>query len=197
MGTFMFGGIHHSSKAKWRIAVVGSLLLLLTIFAFWPFRFCYDSICSQCGAIQHTTEWQLPHSKYSFYIYSTIEATPLSRYLETSNLIAKHSHSWLFEHGGGNGVRCALGDGDSIRASVMSPEVVRLLELVREYGEQAEREKLLRYALDRNIYISRSILSLAMSVPANGFSSKAEYKAWISDHSFLIDDALEAAKKNK
>jgi hypothetical protein len=34
----------------------GSLGLLAATFVFWPFRFGYDSVCSQCGATRETTE---------------------------------------------------------------------------------------------------------------------------------------------
>ena len=184
-----------SRKTKWCSAALGGLFLMFAAFAFWPCRFYYDSVCSQCGAIRYTTKWQLPQSGHSLFTHSTAETTPLSRYLTSSGLVTAHPHHWLFGHGGGNGVRCALGEGDSIRASVMSLEIARLLEFARQYGEQYESGKFLRLTFDRDI--SRTVLSLAGSVPTNGFSSREQYRSWISDEGWVIDQALEFAQKSR
>src|SRR5438309_425937 len=110
-------------QIKWFSMGAAFLILISAAFAFWPFRFYYDSVCSQCGAAKWTTEWQLPYSQTSLYSHSSVQETALSSYLARSGYIGTHSHRWLFGHGGGNGVRCALGDGDSIRQSVTSPNV--------------------------------------------------------------------------
>lgn len=55
------------SRTSRRQIGVGGLLALTAIVIFWPFCFFYDSVCSQCGAIQHTTMWQLPHGQHSFF----------------------------------------------------------------------------------------------------------------------------------
>lgn len=183
-----------SRTSKWMIGV-GCFFVVVVAFAFWPFRFYYDSVCSQCGVIQQTTEWQLPHSQHSFFSHSAITQTPFSIYLTSSGGVGEHAHQWLFGHGGGNGIRCALGDGDSIRASVTSPDVARFLAFNRQYGNQEESGKLEKFVFDRDI--SRTILSLAAAVPTNGFATRAQYGTWLSEQGWLIDDALAIAKQNR
>lgn len=175
---------------KWLMGGCG-LLVLAATFVFWPYIFCYDSVCSQCGAIKQTTEWHLPNSDYSF-THSSIEQTPLSTYLTSAGIVGAHSHHWLFGHGGGNGIRCALGDGDQIRATVESPEVVRFLALGRQFGDPEENSNFLRYAFDRDI--SRGVCFIARSVPTNGFATREQYRAWMAEYDFLIKDAIEYSK---
>jgi hypothetical protein len=183
-----------SRKFKWLIGV-GSLFVLTAALAFWPFCFFHDSVCSQCGALQHVTEWQLPHSRYSFFRRFSVEPTVLSDYLLSSGVVSAHEHQWLFGHGGGNGVRCALGDGDRIRATVGSADVARLLSMTRQFGEQQQSRELLRFAFDRDM--SRSIRFLAANVPTNGFASAEEYRVWIADNRWLVDDALEIEQQSR
>jgi hypothetical protein len=174
-----------------RLIGAGILLLGAAIFILWPFRFSYDSVCSQCGAIQNTTEWQLPFSRHTIFKHSTIESTPLSRYLTTAGIISEQPHQWLFGHGGGNGIKCALGDGDNLRATVTSPETVRLLRFSRQFGEPEESAKFLTLVFDRNS--SHEMVGLAASVPTNGFSSSEQYHAWVEDQRWFIDFAQERA----
>lgn len=177
--------------SKWRMGFYALIVLAIT-FVFWPFRFSYDSVCSQCGAIMQTTEWQLPYRHYTFFTCSSIRQTSLSSYLTSSHIVGTHSHHWLFAHGGGNGITCAQGDGDLIRAGVTSPEVVRLLDFSRQFGNQPECSNFLRYTLDRDI--SRTVVSLASSLPPAGFATRKEYQAWVTNQNFLIQDAVEASK---
>jgi hypothetical protein len=185
-----------SRKTKWcSVGTGGVVVLLFAAFLFWPFRFDYYSVCSLCGARQYTTEWQLPHSRQTLFDNSTVETTPLSRYLTSSGTVSNHSHAWLFGHGGGNGILCAIGAGDDIRGSVESPEVVRLLVFSKQYGDQGEASKFVRYILDR--HMSRTMLRFAITVPTNGFSGREQYHSWIADQAEIIDDALEAAKQDR
>jgi len=183
-----------SRKSKWTIAI-GSLLVLAAVFACWPFRFSYYSVCSECGAMQDTTEWQLPRSQHSFFRHSAVEPTVLSSYLTSSGIVGPHQHRWLFGHGGGNGVLCALGDGDGIRPTATSAEVVRFLAFSRQFGEQQDNSNFLKFAFDRDM--TRTILSLATVVPTNGFESREAFRVWIADQRYLIDDALETAKRDR
>ena len=175
--------------------MIGAALLLCGAGVFWPFCFSYDSVCSKCGASRYTREWQLPHSQHSLFAHSQIVSTPLSQYLSSSGMVQAHSHQWLFGHGGGNGVRCALGDGDSIRSSVWSHEVTNLLDAARRYGEEGEASKLLRLTFDRDL--SRTVRSLASFAPTNGFASREAYRSWISEQAYIIDQGLEMAGEKK
>ena len=154
-------------------------------FTFWPYRFYSDSFCSICGAYKWTREWQLPHSDAWFFRWSTYSETALNRYLTSSGVVTPHAQRWLFAHGGGNGVRCALGDGDSIRSSVASSEVVRLLEATRVYGGSHEFREYLRLTFDRDH--SRKVKMLANSMPTNDFPNKAAYRSWVEEQAIWVE----------
>jgi hypothetical protein len=144
--------------------------------------------------MQKTTEWQLPWGRQTFFARSEIEPTPLSIYLARSGTVTAHSHQWLFVHGGGNGIKCALGDGDELVGTVMSPNVVRFLMFSGHYGEPEETGKLLKMAFDRDA--SHTIQGFATLVPTNGFSNREQYRAWISDQRPYFDDLIETAKQS-
>jgi hypothetical protein len=179
---------------RWKVGVA-SLLLAATSIVIWPFRFSYYSICSECGAIQNTIEWQLPWSRVVLFKYSTVEATPLSSYLTTPGVLAPHTHRWLFGHGGGNGITCAQGDGDLIRGTVTAPEFAQLVELTRQFDDPEQSNRFLRWGFDRDV--TRTMRDLAGSIPTNGISSRDQYRAWLSDQSWLIADVREAASHEK
>lgn len=183
-----------SLTSRWKIGF-GILVALTAIFAFWPFYFSYDSVCSLCGAIQQTTRWHLPHSQHSFYKRSGTKPTALSSYLTSSGIVAAHEHQWLFGYGGGNDIFCALGPGDGIRATVTSAKVARLLSMSRQFGDPKKFNELMRYAFDPGM--SRTVLRIAARMPLNGFTSTEAYQSWFTDQSSLINDALEMAKQSR
>ena len=191
-GLAVFLTMRISRPFKWLLGI-GTLLVLAATFAIWPFRFSSYSVCSQCGAIQHKTEWQLPQIPGTFFTASAITQTVLSDYLTSSGDAGVHSHQWLFGHGGGNGIRCALGVGDVIRATVSAPEVPRLLAWNREFGHQTKSADLLRFTLDPEM--SRTVLLLAAAVSTNGFANAETYRVWFEEQRWRIDDALEMAKQ--
>jgi len=171
--------------------IFGGLLFLTCAAFFWPFCFYSYSICVKCGASRRTREWQLPRSQSSFFSHSSVTGTPLSLYL-SSTVVPKHAHLWLFGHGGGNGVRCALGDGDALRSSVSSSNVVAFLECTRRYGQSNEFAKFLTLTFDRDQ--SRGVLSLAVLMPTNGFSSQEAYRAWILEQSPWMEVIFDPGK---
>src|SRR5262245_10027550 len=111
----------------------GAALLLSATIALWPCRFYYDSVCAKCGTLRYTTVWQLPysHSDFGFFKSSTESESELSSYLKSSGQVRAHKHDWQFGHGGGNGVRCAIGGGDELRSQVKSKDIPCLLEQFR------------------------------------------------------------------
>src|SRR4026208_265162 len=82
--------------------------------------FHYSSVCGQCGATRHSTDWHVPLTDITLFHHSSDDQTPLSRCLQTNGLVATHNHNWLFCHGAGNGCRCALGDGRHIESAAKS-----------------------------------------------------------------------------
>lgn len=181
-------------KGNWICVIIVWAILLPIAVVLWPFRFSYDSFCTHCGAEQFTTEWQLPGCDWTFFRISSVKATPLSQYVTSSHLAEAGSHDWLFAHGGGNGVRCALGSGDRLRDSVQSANLVRFLQLVREFGGEAESKEFLRLALDPEA--SWKVSQAGLFLPENGFSTVSDYRSWISENDLEIEK-LEAASKKK
>src|SRR5689334_2267619 len=94
-----------TSGAACLIAVI--VLALLGMRA----AFSYTSICPICGEIQETTEWQLPFTQVTYHTSTYVASSPLSRIISKRHPVGLHAHQWQFCIGGGNGVRCALGDG--------------------------------------------------------------------------------------
>jgi hypothetical protein len=174
---------------KWIFAATGFAIVLGIAFTYWPYRFYYDSFCSQCGAYKSSLEWQLPHSETWFFRHSRISETALSRYLTSSSTVSRHVHRWLFAHGGGNGIRCALGDGDSIRSSMASSEVARFLQAARVYGGSDEFRDYLRLTFDREH--SLTIRMLANSMPTNGFQTEAAYHSWVGEQAIWFESLTE------
>jgi hypothetical protein len=166
-------------------------VLLIVAVTVHPNPFGYDSYCSVCGAERDTTEWQVQGHQWTICRFSSIHATPLSKYVSSARLVAIHSHVWLFAHGGGNGVRCALGEGDSLRNVVTNSNVVQLLQYAKEYGASDEDQKVLKFALAPDLM--RTVTWFAMLVPQNGFSNKEQYRDWASEN--LPDEALSGTNK--
>jgi hypothetical protein len=178
-----------SLRQNWIWMVVAGAVLLPMAVVFWPFRFYYDSFCAQCGAEKFTTEWEAAGSGCDWTLFrrSFVRPTPMSQYLSSSGLVGNHPHVWLFAHGDGNGVRCALGGGDALRTAVDSLSMVQLLQSAKKYGGRNECEKLLHLTLDPDT--SRSVLTMAALFPTNGFSDKEEYENWMTDNKWVIDEA--------
>ena len=168
--------------------------MLTVAFAFWPFKFYYYSLCSKCGEIQNTTDWQLPLTFSTFWSHASIEPTALSRYLASSRLVPAHKHDWQFGHGGGNGVRCALGAADRVRPLLTSTNVTTFLDLARQYGEPGESAKFLEYTIDPEL--CRAVFFLAGSIPHDIHSSQ-EFRRWMEEYRFFVDDEIEEANKHR
>lgn len=181
-----------SSRITWG-RLLGVLLAVCGLFACWPFRFHSYSICSRCGAVERTTEWQLPRNQVSFFSHSAIEDTPVSSYLLSSGSIGPHRHEWMFGHGSGNGVGCALGNGDLIAPTMTSSNVPHLLAFSRRFGEEKESDNLLKLAFDKEV--SRTIGFVASELPKSGFTSREQYRSWMENETFIITNAVEIAKQ--
>jgi hypothetical protein len=167
---------------------LGCVAAIFGIVAAWPFRFSYTSVCSKCGAEQHAQEWKFPGTEMTFFSHASVTATPLSRYLYSGSLVTKHSHDWLFAHGGGNGIRCAIGDGNELWSIIEAPNSAKLLEAMRVYEGPDQARKFLNLALDPAV--SRmDPWAMIVAFPTNGFSDGAQYRAWLSENDFRSNEA--------
>jgi hypothetical protein len=156
-------------------------------------RFSYSSVCRQCGAVRDTAEWQVPLTSATVIRNSTERDTPVSRTLQQLGLVLHHEHQWLFVAGGGNFVRCAIGEGHSIFPSLDSDGVARLLESVNEFGEIEFRDKVLCALFDPAV--SEEVRGLGLSFPTNGFAQRAELHSWIAGNTVLFDEMVAARKE--
>jgi hypothetical protein len=109
--------------------------------------FSFVSFCTTCGLRKFTTEWQLPGPRIPVFSKSMHQHTPLSELLQTNNIVAVHGHIWSFAQGGGNGVRCALGQGRYL-TSLQSSEVASLVEFVHRHRDYAFRDWIVTNALN-------------------------------------------------
>jgi hypothetical protein len=138
-----------SMKRKKRFLIVGASVLLIALVASALFgRFGFTSVCSRCGEIRDTTEWQIPLTSVTVFSPSSEHTSPVSTALTTSGIVAAHEHQWLFCQGGGNGVTCAIGEGRHIRPVVQSDAVAAIIAASQRFGETQFRDRLLRALFD-------------------------------------------------
>jgi len=170
------------------ISAVAIAAFAASVVLFGPFR--YSAVCNRCGAIQRTTEWQIPRTSIRLISRSSIQQTPVSLCLTTNRIVTSHDHQWIFAQGGGNGVRCALGGAHRVRSTVESSEVAQLLEALDRHGEHGFRDKVLTNLFDD----SSTIFVHSLSVPTGGFTNASQLRAWISEEAQYFDEMVSASK---
>jgi hypothetical protein len=99
--------------------------------------------------------------------------------LEKHRLIANHEHEWLFGHGGGNGVKCAIGPGRHLRSSFESTNVAAFVEALTKYTDQQTVSKWLTRL--QNPELSHACLRAADYPRDDAFGSEQLFKAWLND----------------
>src|SRR4051812_14748597 len=111
---------YRQKKAKWWrpprwFAVTAGLFAgILILWVAVTSTFTYVSVCPICGDLQHTTEWQVPFTEITYWTHSSTSSTLLSATIVRRRSPGVHPHNWLFAYGAGNGVQCALGDGQGL-----------------------------------------------------------------------------------
>ena len=173
---------------KW--VVIGSALVVLAAYIAFCGAFGYSSVCTRCGAVRLTTEWQIPRTSIPVFSRSSIQQTPVSLCLTTNHIVASHSHQWVFVQGGGNGIRCALGAAHMVRSTVESSEVAQLLEALDHYGERGFRDRVFTNLFDNGT----TALVRTLHVPSGGFTNAAQLRAWIAEDTLYFDEMLKAFK---
>lgn len=135
------------SRMKWFV-IGGVAAAALGIYVAFFGAFGYSSVCSRCGAVRQTTEWQIPRTSIPILSRSSVRQTPVSLSMTTNRIAPPHGHQWVFAQGGGNGVRCALGRARLVRSTVESSQVAQLLTALERYGERGFRDKVLTNLFD-------------------------------------------------
>lgn len=177
-----------TQKQRW--LAIGAFAVLAAGLTFTlmagPFR--YLSVCDRCGASRLTADWQLPLTSFTVFSRSTEKESPLSRVLLTNGIVAAHSHHWLFASGGGNGVRCAIGQGSHIRPAAESEEFAATVLALHKRQQIAFRDRILRGALDPDT--SRLFQGLSF----DGAMSPTEMQRWIAEQGRYLDEDVAAHK---
>lgn len=171
------------------LAAVGLLLSGSALFG----AFGFSSVCTRCGAIRDSTEWQIPLTRITIFRTSSEHQTPVSTELLRSGVVSNHEHQWLFSSGGGNGVICAIGEGRHIIPVVESSGVAAILAAGQRFGEVQFRDRLVRFIFDSKT--SEAVRVLGLSAPTNGFTDATEYHAWLSREAEFFDDTVRMYRK--
>ncbi len=166
------------------VALAWFTILFLLGIASYNDPFCSSYVCFRCGAARQKTSWQVPRTSLTLFAHSTERQTPVSRSLTTNGIVSPHPHQWVFATGGGNGVRCALGVGREVRATVESASLAQLIESLQRYGEQWYRDKVLT-----NLFDTATTRALAfLQFPTSGVSDAAELRGWLRAQWPIFDE---------
>ncbi len=175
----------------WACAGTGAGLVVLALLLS---AFSWCSVCSRCGALQYSTEWQIPFTSLGLFRHSSERATPVSTGFLNTGIVPPHKHVWLFCRGAGNGVKCAIGPGERIWATVQTKALANLIEVTQRYGEAGFRDKLVRLTFDPDT--SNLVRELALTrAPVEGFPTASALHLWIADQSDYLDTMDVARKK--
>lgn len=108
-----------------------------------------------------------------------ITRTPLTEALAKQRLIPEHEHEWLFGHGGGNGIKCAIGPGRHIRRTAESTNVAAFVGAIVKYTDTNSVSKWLGRLQDAKY--SYAIL-ISVGHPKEGVLDSAErFNEWLVD----------------
>ena len=170
-----------------RIGIACAIFVLVGLTASALFgRFSFTSVCSRCGAIRDTTEWQIPLTSVTLFRLSSEHASAVSTVLASTGIVAGHEHKWLFCQGNGNGVRCAIGEGRHVRPTVESAAVAAVIAASERFAELQFRDRLLRALLDPKT--SEAVRGLG--TPTNGFADASAFRAWLAQETESFDATL-------
>lgn len=181
------------TRPKRRIALVVAVVALLLVGSAFFGEFGFSSVCTRCGAIRDTTEWQIPLTRIPMFRTSSERQTPVSTELLRSSVVAKHDHQWLFSSGAGNGVTCAIGEGRHIRPVVQSDGVASILDASQRFGEVQFRDRLVRLMFDPKT--SEAVRGLGLSAPTNGFTDSTEFRSWLGRETEFFEDMVTMYQK--
>ena len=177
-----------STARRRKTAVAACAATALWILLAWvngPFR--YGSVCDRCGALQSTTEWRLPFTGLPVFAHSTESETPLSRVLMTNGIVSSHAHHWLFGHGSGNGVKCAIGPGRHVSPTAASEDFATLVLMLHRNGQSELQGRVLSGAFDPRT--SRMVGCLAVDAPP-ATASAEELQAWFVEQLGSVKEFL-------
>lgn len=183
-----------ATKHRWAAIGVFAVLATVATFTFIGDPFRYSSVCDRCGAFRRTTNWKLPLTEFTAFSHSSESDSLLSRVLLTNSIVQPHTHHWLFDNGGGRGVKCAIGPGRQIRPAVDSKEFARLVLTLHTQGLISLRDRVLQGALVPET--SHLFHGLSFSTPKDP-TTAAEMQSWFSEQSENLDEMVAEYKKKR
>lgn len=158
-----------------RQLITAALALALVTLDWYLFAsFHSSSVCTRCGMIRRTSEWQIPFTRITWLKTFWTRSTPVNAALTGMHLVPPHEHHWSFIYGAGNGISCAVGDGTHIAANVESSEVASLLLAADQYGAPPLRDHLIEILFDPRA--SAALGSVRNST--NRFHDKLQFARW-------------------
>ncbi len=151
------------------------VVIVILFIAMWG-CFSGTSICSICGATQSETQWQVPFAELTYWRTKSVSNTCLSTLANNSGLCPPHTHRWIFAHGGGNGITCAIGQGRHIGTAALNPQWAEILSAVATYRDKETASKWLKISLDPKR--SMSFVGLLLHLPEGGFHDRETFETW-------------------
>lgn len=184
---------HLMKKHIKKIALALTVLVVLGMAALFG-RFGGVSACHHCGALKYETRWEVPFMCQWCYFYQEhLEETPLSRCLSTDPAIASRPHQWIFIHGGGNGIKCALGSGGPVFSVACDPHMAQEAEASQQYADPEFHRQLVHAMLCPE---SAQLMGMAgYEMPEGGITSREAFLAWRKEGQENLAEAFEAAQK--
>jgi hypothetical protein len=157
------------------IIIVGTIIVgTVALFS----TFSSISVCGVCGCTCQRTELQIPFTFVTYWRFERAFESPLSEQVNRLKLAPLHKHDWIFIHGSGNGIMCALGSGGEIHTSARSPEVAAFIADTHRYRDADEARRWLAIALrEREASALNNWLFMGAS-PYTGFESAEDYENW-------------------
>ncbi|MDB5328397.1 MAG: hypothetical protein JWM57_3966 [Phycisphaerales bacterium] len=162
-------------KRWWQRTLLWVIAIPVAVFgALWG-AFGYSSACRECGMIRSSTDWQIPFTPLTYWRSHSLEPTLLSREVEADALATGHTHNWVFSHGGGNGIMCAIGSGRWLMSEAMSPDCPTFIHGLVLYRDKRLAREWLTLLLDPKIAIHPP---LGYDLPKKNFPNKAAFDEW-------------------
>ena len=169
---------------------------MIVLAAFWG-AFSSLSVCTTCGKLKQTTEWQIPCTEVTYWEHESVTDTPLSRSLTTTGMVGEREHTWAFATGGGNGVMCAIGNGRYLLTAVRSEPIGDFLNAIVRYQDRDRAQWWRNALLDPKRSQSAATTILTSNVPSKGFANRPDFERWWQENAETLSLILSPAESEK
>jgi hypothetical protein len=134
--------------------------------------FRWGSVCGVCGAERDSIE--------RFWVFRAhrVKPTPLSEFVLREGIQIAHQHNWLFAHGGGAGVKCAIGPGRHLWGIIRDSDFQRFLVAVKKYHGLEESRRWLSIGLDPKRAFT---VRYSFRPDADALKDKESFDRWLDE----------------